>query len=296
VPVTGGTLSHDQRTGVTTFKASNNMSGVVNAVFQRLGFGSPGNSAFTLHDHRIDGMLQEYVPRLADDGSQMVMLREIVEKNNGSIGTVKYSQSGKVMSIEVKMPNARSVTYNAGWDFKIVNGKALIPSGRLMSDFGLTAEQVRHEAGDPFSRQEDAVMAFALMYHPVSMSEGQEYSANIDKRPDGSFTFDNIMNSAMRVGKPVEQLSRNERNIVDLWPNENTVGLVHTHWHPRGHLGFSPDDLKIARAQLRLGNHTGDWYLVNRRGEVKHLTPNARGTNFVTPVSQIWKTNIFKIK
>ena len=57
------------------------------------------------------------------------------------------------------------------------------------------------------------------------------------------------------------------------------TAIIHTHWHPTGELGFSVGDIKGANPQLKAG-YSLNHYLVNRRGEVKYMKPNADKTNY----------------
>jgi len=255
-----GTSYSNKATSSSMVKATNNMFG-------------------TLNDYYIGAIWEKNVPSFLIDGTQMVMLREIVEKNKGSIGKITYNSSGQVMSIEVIMPKAEPITYNSGSDFKIINQKAIINAGRLMDDFNLTSEQVMHKAGDPFRRKEDAAMAFALMYHPTSKQEMQEYSASIDRMQDGTFTFTNVMSSAMTAGKKLDYLTDIERRNVDYAYKANSVGIIHTHWHPQGNVGFSSQDMSEAKNLQKTGDYTGSWYLVNKYFEVKVLMPYIKHTN-----------------
>ena len=230
------------------------------------------------HGSAITFTIPERVHAMQDQPN--VMLSYIVAKNSGEIIRTDARERNRTITSFTVTMGEHTQTYVVGHGVSIVNGQVIINRGALMYDFGLTIQQASHNPGDRFTTKESAVMAFALMYHPLSMRERQEYSASIDRMFDGSFTFANIMNSAMHAGRPLENLTMRQRNTVGVTFNENTVGIIHTHWNPTGSLRFTDGDMNLARTHLRAGTYTGDWFLVNRNGRVRYITPNARNTNF----------------
>ncbi|MCL1809746.1 MAG: hypothetical protein FWG42_08320 [Clostridiales bacterium] len=147
---------------------------------------------FALYDAPMGGKLDNTLwidsipPRYT---GQDVMLREIVEKNEGQITKVNCNSKGSVVSIEFLLKGIPK-TYVVGNEIRIVNGKALVKASRLMAEFSLTETQATHQPGNRFAREEDAAMAFGLMYLEKARREQQEYGASIDKwHPTGELSF-----------------------------------------------------------------------------------------------------------
>jgi len=107
----------------------------------------------------------------------------------------------------------------------------------------------------------EAAKSFGRIYHPKSMAERQEYGAVIDKDSSGNYSFANVRNSSDGAADP-SKMTDAERNKVSGTLNQNSVAIIHTHWHPNGNLNFTdPDDYR-APAQIQ------SLYLVNRRGDI----------------------------
>jgi len=216
-----------------------------------------------------------------------VMVSYIANKNSGS---ATYSEKniagigGWDKKVEVTM-NGTTKTYTIGKKdsaVRIVEGKSVIDHSVLMNDFGLTESQSTHLAGDKFDSEKHAVMAFGMMYHQRSKNEQQEYGASIEKNSDGTYGFANVVWS-FKDGNTQDNMS------VNLSITNNSVGVIHTHWHPRGSLSFSPGDTEAAKNLLNNGRPL-NWYLINRNAEVKRMTPNSKKTGYNN--AKTW----FKIK
>lgn len=76
----------------------------------------------------------------------------------------------------------------------------------LSEDFGLESKNVVHRSGDVFQSEENAVLAFLLMYYDFSYNEEQEYGANIMRVKNG-YTFAHVANSASTQNKSLDALS-----------------------------------------------------------------------------------------
>ena len=203
----------------------------------------------------------------------------IAEKNGG---TAIYSEDNffgwggwnKRVTVTI---NGVTKVYKVGEQIRIVNGKSIIDSAILRNDFGLSDDESTHLAGDSFSSPEHAAMAFGLTYLAVSKYAHEEYGATIDKKPDGTFTFDNVEWST-------KEGNTNDRNSVNVTPNENTVSVIHTHWDPGGSKKFSPGDYQnYARARAN-GTFNGTYYLVNKDGKIYYMEPEgSSNTDFSNP-------------
>ena len=221
-------------------------------------------------------------------GLEKVLLREIIEKNGGTVTTTQRTIFGidcGLKSVTVTIGDNEK-TYT-GSDYKIVNGKAVIDNEVLMADFGLTRNQSIHLAGDKFETRDLVAFAFGLMYHQKSKDEEQEYGAAIDRDANDKYSFTNVMNSSMFAVDP-NNMTEKERNRVGIKYTANSVGDIHTHWRPDGNLNFSnPEDYS--------GNSQGIkfMYLVNRKGEV-YYSPRTFSNNNIDGFAPGKK--IFKIK
>jgi hypothetical protein len=205
------------------------------------------------------------------------MLKYIAEKNGGSI-KVNYSWYTawqRVSSVDVTIGN-KKVSFSG----KIVNGRMLVDSDKFGEYFGITDQELlTHQAGDKFESEDDAVMAFGLMYHQRSKDERQEYGAVVDKDSNGKFSFENVTNStasAAANGMSIDPDSDDHdrlRNTVNPIYNSTSVASIHTHWRSDGNLNFSnPGDYGEPRGV----NHM---YLVNRNGEVYYSERSTKKGN-----------------
>ena len=151
-----------------------------------------------------------------------------------------------------------------------------------MNEFGLTVSQATHQEGDRFYSSADAALAFALMYHDKAAEERQEYGASIDahwSRTGDTFSFENVRNSTITNWKSSpDELTEDERNIIDIGYTKYSIGSIHTHWNPLGNLNFSGPDYLGSNNLPQISMI----YLVNRNGEILKSTRNAnseRGFN-----------------
>ena len=209
------------------------------------------------------------------EGLEDVMLKYIVEKNNGSI-----SWNDKTKTATVNMPGFKPMEVSG----RNINGRIIVDSKFLMDNFALSKDEATHSVGDVFERESDAVMAFALKYHQVSLDEKQEYGANITYSVvDGSsqYKLGTVTNSyqtakngikgvGARPGVTLGNMSSYERNRVYVSVTSDTSAIVHTHWRSDGSLKLSnPNDYDAAK-----GNGA---YLVNREGDVSVSYPKYNG-------------------
>ena len=214
-------------------------------------------------------------------GLEPVLLRYAVEKNGGYVSYYANDGSGNGPRVDITVQGL-TVSY---YGLTNINDRLIIDSGALSVALNgmISDEDLRHQAGDEFDSEKDAVLAFALKYHDISLSEQQEYGASIDKLSNGKFTFTNVVSSSSTWGISAEELNDTQRNSVNLSFDDNTVGVVHTHWREGGNLLFSyPQDYKI----VDQGRYRA--YLVTRLGEVFVCWP--KGTN-----DHEYPTQIFSI-
>jgi hypothetical protein len=241
------------------------------------------------------------------------MLKEVLE-NLGKGFTVEYSVVGVVKRIQIKQGGVTVKTYypestNPAYDnggIRIVNGKALIQQEKLYNDLkhlGIKKEQLVHKAGDKFSKQDDAALAFALMYHNTSLQDQQEYGAVIAYDSAGKYySFVNVTNSTETAAKFNLSID-NFRNEVVIDRNNMPTGFravasIHTHWDPNGSLEFS----LIRHNDDYFGDYVvetlNSMYLVNRDGEVRYTERSASNNyasqyyGFPEPPNKV----LFKVK
>jgi len=174
------------------------------------------------------------------------------------------------------MINNRQARYIVNRDFHMVNGHALINHGRLMYDFGLTRQEAQHQQRERFSTEQNAAMAFALMYNQRSRDEGEEFAASINRHSDGRFSFSGVTSS----------LAPGNTQCVDsvnlpIFPN--TVATIHTHWAWYHARCFTQKDLDLYLHMMVEDNRPLNHYVVNRQGTVRFVSPVSNNTAFSRP-------------
>jgi hypothetical protein len=182
-----------------------------------------------------------------------VLLRYIVEKNNGTMSTTPRRSPTK---FDVTIGNT-TMTYR---NLSFIEGHPVICNRILMADFGLTKNQSTHREGDKFQSEWDAAKAFGLAYNPESIIDNREIGANIYSSSD-SFTFRQI-----RWGT-ANSVSIAWRNIL----YGTRIATVHTHGAYDANFNsdcFSRDDRDNARSR---GVNS---YVVTPLGELRLFNPN----------------------
>jgi hypothetical protein len=147
---------------------------------------------------------------------------------------------------------------------KIVEGRMVVDHWDLLMDLGIvsrpnfggftaTREQELmynrywlHHAGDPFQSEVEAVIAFGLIYNPIShmsteeFPRGREWGANIWRNANGTYSF-------------LQVVAGTEDTIhfatAHPWANRGgtRVANVHTHPNPSGGENFTGRDMRNAR-------------------------------------------------
>ncbi|MDO4299811.1 MAG: RHS repeat-associated core domain-containing protein [Clostridia bacterium] len=229
---------------------------------------NPSTGRFTTEDPIKDG-LNWYAycggnPVMFVDPSGLddVMLSYIAKKNGGIVNP-SYDEQGYLKSVTVQIKN-KIKTYSVGNDkaqVRVVNGRAIIDNNILKNDFSLFNIQTLHIEGDLFDSEEDAALAFALMYYPKSMSEEQEYGALIKER-DGKYIFDDVSNS---------MLSEKNKNHVTLSLTNDTTAIIHIHWQNVKYAG----DFSYADDYMGMEKKRKNMYLVNAVKEIKYTESNS---------------------
>jgi hypothetical protein len=65
----------------------------------------------------------------------------------------------------------------------MINDRILVDHDDLMRDFGLTEEQSLHQTGDFFATQDEAAIAFTLMYQDYATVANSGYIYNGKEQP-----------------------------------------------------------------------------------------------------------------
>ena len=115
------------------------------------------------------------------------MLRYIIEKNGG---TVEWNEDTGVATATI---GDKTVEYNE----RVVNGRMIVDSDQLVSDFGLSSNQSIHLTNDEFYSELDTVVAFGYMYYPKSQSStewpnGCEYGTFIYQNKNNTFSYGEV--------------------------------------------------------------------------------------------------------
>ena len=188
----------------------------------------------------------------AEDPTQYVMLRYIIEKNGGSV----FFLGGDAM---INMP---------GFDFvwttgNIVNGRMLVARHFLMETFMLSESQASHLPGDVFSTMNDAAMAFYLMHFSTSRDHWNERGAFIyrvwlgrigrgsESVPTG-FTFGTVFEGTHDhvIGGMVRNMFSNIGSLNSDISVASRVAMIHSHpdcscHSPNVNNNFSSPDLRF---------------------------------------------------
>jgi hypothetical protein len=133
-----------------------------------------------------------------------------------------------------------------------------------------------------FFSVEEAMIAFAIVYHTISANERQEYAGRLVDNGNG-FSFNFITNSAESARITLDQLNQ----LGDDDPIRYTFGItrnlgttiVHTHWNPdtNYYQGFSPEDRDMAGITARGIGREWTEYVVRPDGTIALATFNSRG-------------------
>ena len=214
-----------------------------------------------------------------------VMVKYIAEKNGGKF---KISADGKTLYVTIK---GKTVYYIIGKDTKTVksvdaNGKPIdiivIDKNKLIKSFGLSEKQATHQPiTDQFDSQNDAALAFSLMYSGASKKAGKEWGAWIYQK---TTTVKGKEKTTYYYGDVVKSTSGVSLDIwsgIDWSNRENVVASIHTHGSAHGQydMDFSdmtkrgPGDVPFTIAisdPKYLGHNVSD-YLVNYDGTLTRL-------------------------
>jgi len=95
---------------------------------------------------------------------------------------------------------------------------------------------------------EEAIIAFAIVFHSLSVYEQQEWGGRVG--PGYAFDFINNSLQSLRGNIPENDEWRYTVTIPD---SRNAEAIVHTHWDtdPNRYQGFSPDDIRVAGSVAR---------------------------------------------
>ena len=209
-----------------------------------------------------------------------VLLKYIVEKNNGQIS---WDANANVAT--VSFPGYAPIKAEG----RIVNGRTIVDSEWLKSNFNLTEYSANHLDGGLFESVEDAILAVTLQIADKSFDEQQEYAAAINVinlRYGDRYWFTNITNSSDKAGKSLSQLTDKERREVGIQVDDNSVAYIHTHWRENGNKDFTyPQDYEAAFSHPKIN----DIYLLNSDKDVLRVSRDeySRGRHYGTKIFSI---------
>ena len=185
-------------------------------------------------------------------GFKDVMLRYIVEKNNGSV--VWNSNRG---TVTVYMPGFKPLEVSG----KNINGRTVVDSQFLMDNFALTEDQATHSVGESFNSADDAALAWGLMYNEQSISEQKEFSSAIYINSSGRYSF-----------YYVKKGSYKSTALPDPPARHITVAYIHSHGCRDSRYmdeDFSSNDKNTAKKK------NTPLYLVTPGGKLKVYDPSS---------------------
>ena len=164
-----------------------------------------------------------------------VLLRFAIESNGGKVWQ-GYDSEGTLTTYA----KLNGITQEFKWE-TIINGRTVVKSERLAGLFCYDENKFSDITLHNYEREEDAALAFALKYLPISQNEQQEYAASIN-RNGSKFVIRNINNSTSTF--PDQNLNDDMRRMVKQTIDANTSALIHTHWHPDGENTFQAADYR----------------------------------------------------
>ena len=224
--------------------------------------------------------LREYKDDIADENGETKVLSYTSTKEDPEVlvryaveqagGTVKYNKStGKAV---VTMPGRAPVELGVGdYGIYIVNDRMVIKQTKLAEAIyggDPTPAQINQfcvREGQVFSSQMDAVLAFALWFGPVSRNNEIEYGAVIDKYDNNVYKIEGIRNSN-DSNFTLDPANKERRVALEI--KENTVAIIHTHWHPEGSLQHSSGDMQGIPDLFSGYPKVTHSYVVNRNNKV----------------------------
>jgi len=198
-------------------------------------------------------------------GTVAVMVAYAIKKQGG---TVTYNSTQRKVTVKY---NGKTVYYYLDSE-KVILGKLIVDSFRLARDLELTkleTENLRgdrfiHQATDEFDTEIDAVLAFAIRYNPLSVQQNIEWGANIYKKANGKYIFDDVV--------PGDSKSVTIPGFTNI-SGKTGVADVHTHGRTADYKeyfsGFPLYDNGDAKDNER---KRCDGYLVTPNGVLKKLT------------------------
>ena len=215
-----------------------------------------------------------------------VILRYALEKNGG-LNNSSYTYIGGG-HFHVRLGSNYNLIQGT-----VINGNVVVRRLDVMQSFRLTRAQVGHASGDHFRSRENAVLAWALTYHPLSIPmfgiqtpsglvdfpEGSEWGAWI-MRFDGIYFFsDELTASATHTHRPgyrgFDWTSLHPRSNYE---NQDFTVVASIHTHPNFPHRPHPNAEYFGRDDV-LFTTTGGFgyglpsYLVTPRGYVRRLEP-----------------------
>jgi len=143
------------------------------------------------------------------------MLSYVVQKNGG---TIYWNDNYTILTVSM---NGYTNVYTAS-DLNIINGRVIMPSSRISSDFGLYGTTTFSTIYDRFRTMDEAAMAFSLTYRQMSFEDNREYLAYIYEDNTGG-------NDAYFFG----YINKGTDRSGGAWPANDTkyvrASWIHTH-------------------------------------------------------------------
>ncbi len=214
-----------------------------------------------------------------------VILTKLLEKNN-----VFYNREGaKVMAIinnnKIVIENG-NVTVSYGKKEKtyigtIIMGRTVVDMNKILSDFDFGKSfETCHKPYDKFSNADEAALAFALTYGPVSINNDREYNAIIYQYRFGYFsdsywygftspTIGDTHSVKVQINVIPKAGEKAEKYV--------NYGTIHTHGAESGPNAkderFSPNDISIVNNK---NNNFECGYLITPGGKLLKYIQNGK--------------------
>jgi hypothetical protein len=187
------------------------------------------------------------------------VMPDYILNKNGITKTEQYNEKGKLTGYILTMPfGDKILTGNIkASDVKMVMGRRVIMNSVLAkalfadtAGYTNTAQMIMaatlfmHQEGDKFNSPADAAIAFGMRYGyaqsrdhiPEALDNkttGQEYGAVIVKGSGGTYSFENVIWSAMKKDRAGKVDTRSTpvdiEGFFDVAQGSTIVGIIHSH-------------------------------------------------------------------